>query len=168
MPVVINDTISVHAPKPNDFRFMDFQGGISLPFTSSSAAISAVPQAYRYQYLTLWALAANGDPLEYWWRADTTDGSLEPKSKESYTLNTSGSITFNPPYRLEGVVVIPTSSLATLTIGLTNGGGELEPGAAVANGAAYNLSLGQFVNTPLTLYFGGLASGTKIIFYKKP
>lgn len=167
MAIPLNDNVATRSNKPTDSRFMDFAGGISTPYASIAAAKSAIDPFYRYQYLTIWAKAPNGDPLEYWWRVDTTDASLEPKNKESYTLNSDGALNMIPGYNYTSVVVIPTNNLPNLKIGLTDGGGEIEPGAIVTAGTAYNLtgSLGLYtINT--ALFFGNIAAGTKIILYK--
>lgn len=166
MSVTLNDNISTHAPKPIEARSMDFSGGISIPYASLAAAKTAIPSAYRHQYLTIWVLATNGDPLEYWWRADTTDASLEPKNKESFTLNTDGSIVLNPPYRYGDIIVIVTNNIATLKIGTTVGGGELEPGAAVTTTTPYTFSSVGYVGSARTIYFTGVTTGTKILVYK--
>lgn len=166
MSITLNDNISTHAPKPIEARSMDFSGGISVPYATLAAAKAAILSAYRHQYLTVWVIAANGDPLEYWWRADTTDASLEPKNKESFTLNADGSIVLNPPYRYGEIVVLPTNNLANLQIGTTVGGTDMEPGIAVTAGNAYTFSSVGYINSAKTIYFTGLATGTKILAYK--
>lgn len=167
MAITLNDNISTHAPKPVEARSMDFQSGSAIPFANIAAALTAVIQAFRHQYLTIWALAANGDPLEYWWRTGTSDGALEPKSKESVTLDTDGFITLLSGYKYDTFVVLPTNTLSNLIIGTSNGGTDIEPGAPVSAGVPYVLSYPKYVTTNTPLYFGGLAAGTKIIAYKK-
>lgn len=166
MAIVFNDNLAINAPKEIDARKMNFTGGASVPYASVAAAVAAIPSAYRHLYLTIWALAANGDPLQYWWQADLTDASLVPKNKESYTLNSDGSITFAAPYLFTHLVVLPTNNLTTLKIGTTNGGGEYEPGTAVGAGTSYTLSLGEYSIAGTTVWFNGLATGTKILAYK--
>lgn len=169
MAIPLNDNIATRSNKPADSRVMDFAGGISVPYASIAAAKSAIDPFYRCQYLTVWAQAANGDPLEYWWRVDTTDASLEPKGKESYTLNTDGSLLLLPQYNYEDIVVLPTNNIANLMIGTTSGGGELEPGTAILANTAYKLggsSLG-YLTSATSIFFTGVATGTKILIYKK-
>lgn len=166
MAIIFNDNLQINAPKPIDAKNMNFSGGAAIPYASVAAAISAIPSAYRHLYLTVWALAANGDALQYWWQIDLTDASLVPKDKESYTLNSDGSITFAAPYLFTHLVVLPTNNLSALKIGTTNGGGEYEPGAVVNAGTSYTLSLGQYAISGTTIWFNGLASGTKILAYK--
>lgn len=167
MAITFNDNFAINAPKPIEAKNMDFAGGQSVPFASTAAAITAILAAYRYQYLTIWALAANSDPLEYWWRADTTDASLEPKSKESYTLNANGSITMIAPYHILSISVQPTNVLSALQIGTTTGGNDLEPGTAVSAGGTYTLSYNSRILSNTTIFFTGVATGTKIIVDKK-
>lgn len=167
MAITLNDNVSTHAPKPIDARNMDFSGGSAIPFSSVAAALTAVPSAFRHQYLTLWALAPNGDPLEYWFRQDTQDSSLEPKSKESYTLSTDGTIVLKPPYKYDSIVVLPTVNITTLKIGTSSGAGDLEPGTAVLAGSTYTLGYNQYVGANTTIFFTGLTANTKILAYKK-
>lgn len=168
MAIPLNDNIATRSNKPSDSRVMDFAGGLSVPFASVAAALSAINSAYRCLYLTIWAKASNGDPLEYWWKNDLTDGSLEPKNKESITLNGDSSLTLLPGYNYQDIIVVPTSTLTNLKIGTTNGGGELEPGTAVTAGATYKLagSLG-YITSSTSLFFAGILTGTKILIYKK-
>lgn len=167
MAILFNDNFQTRANKPTDSRYMDYSGGQGIPYASVAAAVSAVLAAYRYQYLTVWALAPNGDPLLYWWRADTTDASLEPKDKESYTLNATGTITMIAPYYVYSISVQPTNNIANLQIGTTIGGTDLEPGTAVNAGTTYTLAYGARILTNTTIFLTGLATGTKVIVDKK-
>lgn len=167
MATTLNDNVAVHADKPIDARSMDFAGGISVPFANIAAANAAVNQAFRYQYLTVWILAANGDPIEHWWRADTNDSSLEPKDTESYTFNTDASISLKAGYNYQEFVVLPTTNIANLQIGTTLGGNDLEAGSAVLAGTSYKLGNLSYPTSTTSIFFTGLSTGTKIRVYKK-
>lgn len=166
MPITLNDNAAVHANKPIDSRYMNYLSGSSSPWASAAAAIAGIPSAYRYQFLTVLAQAANGDVLEYWWRVDTTDGSLEPKNKESVTLNANGSITLGAGYYYGSIIVLPTTSITSLQIGSTSGGTDYEAGQNVAGGTAYSLSWNAFVATNTSIFFTNITTGTKIVSYK--
>lgn len=163
-----NDNFQIRAPKPAESKIMDFAGGASTPYANVAAAIAAIASAYRWKYLTVWAFAANGDPLEYWWKNDLLDASLETKSKDSITLTTDGSITLLPGYNYQDIIVLPTSNLTALKIGTSSGAGDLEPGAAVTGGAAYKLaSTLNYIAASTNIFFTGITSSTKILVYKK-
>lgn len=163
-----NDNFQVRAPKPIESKIMDFAGGASTPYANIAAANAAILSAYRWKYLTIWAFAANGDPLEYWWKNDLLDASLEPKNKDSVTLTTDGSIALLPGYNYQDIIVIPTSGLSALKIGTSSGAGDLEPGAAVTGGASYKLAstLG-YITTSTNIFFSGITSNSKVLIYKK-
>lgn len=165
MAITVNDNFQVNSPKGIDAKYSKFSGGTYQPWASSAEAISNIVSAYRYQYLTVLCLM-NGDPIEYWWRIDTTDASLEPKNKESYTLNGTGTITLGAGYLYKTIVVLPTTTISNLQIGTTLGGTDIEPGAAVTGGTAYVLDYPTYTASSKTLYFTNPTSGTKILLYK--
>ena len=69
MPIVVQDNFSTAASKPTDARYG--------PYNNTSAAIAAIPEAYRYIGLTVGV----GSPIEeYWWANGTTDGDLIEKT----------------------------------------------------------------------------------------
>jgi len=165
MAITLNDNVQINAPKVLDNKYMKFSGGTTQPWASSAEAVTNILSAYRYQYLTVLCLM-NGDPVEYWWRTGTADGNLETKSKESYTFNSSSSITLTTGYLYDRIIVLPANNLTNLIIGTTNGGNDIEPGTPVTGGDVYTLSYPQYINASTTLYFGNLATGTKILLYK--
>lgn len=168
MAIPLNDNIATRSNKPTDSRAMDFAGGVSAPFASIAAAISAINVAYRYQFLSIWAKAANGDSLEYWWRVDTTDASLEPRTKESYTFNSDNSVILSAGYNYGDIIIIPTNNISNLQIGTTPGGSEISPSTAIlTTDPPYKISstLG-YLKANTTIYFTGLVTGTKILIYK--
>lgn len=167
MSIPYNDNADIRAPKPIDARTMTISGGTAIPYASVAAANAAILLAYRCQYLTVWVLM-NSDPTLYWYRASTADIALEPKEKESYTLSADGSITLNPPYRIEGIVVLPTNNITNLQVGTTSGGIDLEPGSGpITAGSSYTLNYFPYITTATPIFFTGITTGTKIIVYKK-
>ena len=165
MAITFNDNLQINAPKPADAKYMNFTGGIAQPWASVAAANAGINAAYRYQYLTIFVLM-NGDPIEFWYRTGTADGNLEPKTKESYTLNANGSITLTANYAYNRIVVLPINNLSNLTIGTTNGGTDIEPGIPVTVGVPYSLDYPFYYLSNTPIFFGGIASGTKILLYK--
>lgn len=165
MAITFNDNIQINAPKVLDNKYMKFAAGTTQPWANAAEAVTNILSAYRYQYLTVLCLM-NGDPIEYWWRTGTADGNLETKGRESYTFNSSNSITLAQNYLYTHFIVLPTITITNLIIGTTNGGTDLEPGAAVSASTRYVLNYSDFPVSSTTIYFGNLTSGTKILAFK--
>jgi hypothetical protein len=167
MAIDFSDNFLTQANKPTDSRAMDYSSGSSVPYASISAATSEINAAYRYQFMTIWCTSPTGLITEYWWRSGTLDADLEPKTTESYTLNSNGSITMTAPYYIIGVSVQPPTLISNLQIGTTSGGNDLEPGSPVAAGANYTLTWGGRILTNTTIWFTGIVTGTLILIDKK-
>lgn len=165
MSIILNDSLQINAPKAVDSKYMKFSGGITQPYASNTEVNSTILSAYRYQYLVVLAFM-NGDPVEYWYRGGTADGNLETKSKESYTFNTSASVTLSAGYLYNKIIILPQNNITNLIIGTTNGGNDIEPGTAVNASTVYTLDYPNYIVTATPIYFGNLSSGTKILLYK--
>lgn len=165
MSITINDSLQNNSPKHLDAKYMKFSAGVCQPWASVSEAQSSILLSYRYQFLTILCLM-NSDPVEFWWRAGTADLNLEPKSKESYTLNSSGSVQLTAGYLYNKIVILPTATTTSLLIGTTNGGNDIEPGVNIASGDTYTLDFPFYTGAATTIYFTNVASGTKILLFK--
>jgi hypothetical protein len=165
MSIIINDNFQTNAPKHIDAKYMTFISGNCVPWPSSAAAVSGINVSYRFQYLTVLCIM-NGDPVEYWWRTGTADGNIEPKSKESYTLNGTGTITLMNNYFYNTIVILPTNNTTNLQIGTTVGGNDIENGTNINAGDSYTLNFPFYTAIPTTIYFTNISTGTKVLLYK--
>ena len=93
MAVVIQDNFSLAAAKAVDNRYEKVSsGGVSIPYTSTSEALSSIPLVYRHIGLTVAIDNGSGGATEYWFKDNTT--TLVPKSgavggaKNGLTLDT--------------------------------------------------------------------------------
>ena len=165
MAITFNDNLQLNAPKCLDAKYMKFSGGLTQPYASAADAYTTIISSYRYNFLTVLALM-NGDPVEYWWQGGLLDVNLVPKSKESYNINTSGSIALLNNYLYTTIVVIPSGNITNLIIGTTGvGSNDIEPGQAVTAGTNYVISTAIY-GLSTTLYFGNTNTNCKILLYK--
>ena len=84
MAIILNDNLSIQAPKGVDSRYG--------PYVNTTIALSTVTSAVRYQGLTVGINSANASAnggnttIEYWWRDGIADGDLTYKIDPTATL----------------------------------------------------------------------------------
>lgn len=82
----INVGYDVNCPQAIDRSYGRLSVGVSVPYVSVAAANLAVVAGYRYRGKTVLVDDGTG-AREYWWRVDTTDGSLVPKVLSEQTID---------------------------------------------------------------------------------
>lgn len=68
MAIILNDNLKINAGKPVDIKYL---ASTNQPYESTSAVLSAIPQALRYVGLTV-----NVNNIEYWFYNGVADGNL--------------------------------------------------------------------------------------------
>lgn len=86
---VLNDNISLDAPKALERKYARFAAGVQYPYTNIAQAQAAFNSVYRSVGLTQ-LIYKDGIATEYWYRDGVADGDLIPKIV-ALTLTTSGS-----------------------------------------------------------------------------
>ena len=82
MSIILNDNLSIQAPKSADSRYG--------PYADTATAIASVTAANRYQGLVV-GISGSGSIVEYWWRDGTADANLILKVEA--TANTASANT---------------------------------------------------------------------------
>jgi trimeric autotransporter adhesin len=86
MAIILNDNLQINAGKPVDSKYLS---STNVPYTSVSAANTAIPQSYRYI-----GLKVNINNVEYWYYNGTADVNLvaleTPESVSGLTAAANG------------------------------------------------------------------------------
>ena len=94
MAVVIQDNFNLAAAKGVDNRYGAINGtGQMIPYTSTAAALSAIPLVYRHLGLTV--LVTDGGVNKEYWFKDSTSTLVEKASGIGQTLTTNTTININ-------------------------------------------------------------------------
>ena len=94
MAVVIQDNFNLAAAKAVDNRYGALSGvGQTIPYTTTAAALSAIPSAYRHLGLTVGVL--DGTSVKEYWFKDNTSTLVEKTPGIGQTLTTNTTINVN-------------------------------------------------------------------------
>lgn len=99
--ITVNDGFRINAPRAADMYWGTISAGKTVPYANTSAAVLAIPSAYRYVGKTV-GITVAGETVEYWWKNGITNIDLVEKTSSgaTYTFtnriaNTSGTVSID-------------------------------------------------------------------------
>lgn len=147
MGIPVNDSLSTNAPKPVDERFL--KNGL-IPYATTAEAIAAISTVRRFKGL----IVLVNDQL-WWWIEGVSDADLVPYGLFTRTFTADGNYVLKAGQWLEAVSIKSTVGI-NIKIGITDNGGEIEPGYDLPANASRTFRSDLSVDTDTAIYFNGI------------